>query len=212
MAFLPLIPQPTDRISVSQGNILNNFTILGSIAGNTNPSSSSLNTTAGFNWVYLPPNGAIPPSMASFPSGNIGLYSAANSVTGQNELYINKTNQATVVQVAATASSLSVTSAPANGSSGWSYLPSGVLMKWGQTTAINASDPFPFLYPTGANIPAFNAVFTVLITDIDANSGGAPFDHVVTIQSGTISATGFSLIYHSTPPATTIVNYLAIGY
>src|SRR5262245_3975285 len=113
MAFLPLTPQPNDQQSVSQGDILNNFTILGAIAGNANASSASINPTSGFNWIYLPPNGATPPAGAAFTAGNIGLYSAANAISGQNELYINKRNQATVVQVPATASILSVNSAPA---------------------------------------------------------------------------------------------------
>lgn len=213
MPYLPKIPKPTDQLSVSQGNMLNNFGILSAIAGNSNPSSSSLNIDSGFNFINFATQSSTPPDIADFQANVVGLYTYSNTITGQTELYVNKTNQATVKQIPITASVLSTTSAPALGSAGWTYLPSGILMKWGRTPAINASDPFPFLYPTGSNIPVFNTVFTVLITDIDANSGGgAPFDHVVTIQSGTMSATGFSLIYHNTPPATTIVNYLAVGY
>src|SRR5438105_1135797 len=131
LAFLSNIPQPTDQLSISQGNILNNFTILGAIAGNTNASSASINATSGFNWIYLPPQGAIPPAGAAFTAGNIGLYSASNPTTTENELYINKTNQVTVVQIPSTASTLSVNSAPAAFSSGFTYLPSGLILKWG---------------------------------------------------------------------------------
>ena len=71
MAFLPNIPLSTDQLSVSQGNILNNFTILGAIAGNSFPSSASLATNSGFNWLYLPSNGAIPPTGSAFNEANV---------------------------------------------------------------------------------------------------------------------------------------------
>ena len=63
MAFLWNIPQPTDQLSVSQGNILNNFTILGAIAGNSiiPNGSASLNNIAGFNFVNLANQGGTVP-------------------------------------------------------------------------------------------------------------------------------------------------------
>src|SRR5438105_15833716 len=112
LAFLSNIPQPTDQLSISQGNILNNFTILGAIAGNTNASSASINATSGFNWIYLPPQGAIPPAGAVFTAPTIELYCASTPTTTKNVLYINKTNQVTLVQIPSTTSTLSVHSSP----------------------------------------------------------------------------------------------------
>ncbi len=212
MAFLPLIPQSTDQLSTSQGDILNNFTILGAIAGNANAASASINTSgtnSGFNWIYLPSQGATPPAGASFPAANVALYSATNPTTAKNELYINKTNQATVVQIPATASSLSITSAPASTVGGWTYLPSGMLLKFGGSTATgNTAFTFAALLPTA---PAFTQVLTMIIT----TNSGLITDTDTFARLGTYNGTGFS-VYGSA--RTTVTNkavffqYLAIGY
>jgi hypothetical protein len=151
MAFLPLIPQSTDLLSISQGNILNNFTILGAIAGNGNASSASLNSSSGFNWVYLPPQGATPPAGASFTSGNVGIYSATNSSTSYNELYVNKQTNfgsgTVTAQIPFTAGSIGA-------NPGWSYLPSGLIIQFGAlpSTTSGGSNTvnFPLAFPTGA--------------------------------------------------------------
>jgi hypothetical protein len=213
MAFLPLIPEATDALSISQGNILNNFTILGAIAGNSNSSSASINSNSGFNWIFLPSQGTAPgdtpPSAAAFPAGTIGLYSAINPVTGQNDLYINKTNQTTVVQVAAASSVLSTTSAPLALSSGWTYLPSGILLKWGSNISANGSTTIAF--PAASNIPAFNTCFTVFLT-IQNSSGG---DSNTAVRLVSVAPTTFD-VYGSlriTLGATPITfSYVAIGY
>ena len=209
MAFLPLIPQPTDQLSISQGNILNNFTLLGAIAGNANPSSSSINATSGFNWLYLPPQGSTPPAGASFTAGNLGLYSASNPTTSQNELYINKTNQATVVQIPATASVLSITSAPASNTGGWSYLPSGLLIKFGNGTA-NGNTAFTFgaLNPGS---PTFTQVLSIVLCTAYSNaSDGDGF-----VRLSNYNATGFNAFGSARTTVTTksvAFQFLAIGY
>lgn len=148
MAYNAQIPQSTDQLSVSQGQILGNFTALGAIAGNANPSSASLNTNSGFNWLYLPVQGSTPPAGAAFAAGQIGLYSAANASTGYNELYINKTTSAGVVQLPMTGYVLGGT----NAANGWCYLPSGLKMAWGRAT-LAAPGVFTVVYAT--EIPTF---------------------------------------------------------
>lgn len=179
MAFLPNIPLSTDQLSISQGNILNNFNILGAIAGNSNVSSSSINSASGFNWIYLPVNGSIPPSGASFVAGAVGLYGALNSVSSTNELYINKTittgSGTSVAQIASTAASLT--------NPGWSYFPSGVLMKWVFPTVSGAGSN-SFTFQTGANIPSFIELFSVLLTPQTVGLVG---------QVTSISATTFTI-------------------
>lgn len=212
MPFLPNIPQSTDQLSVSQGNILNNFTILGAISGNSNASSASINATSGFNWIYLPPQGATPPAGASFTAGNIGLYSANNSVTSQNELYINKQNQATTVQIPATASILSVNSSPGTFSSGWTYLPSGILLKWGQSAmpsgGSSGANP-AIIFPTAATIPVFQGIFQIIVsqnytagqTTLGSNGFGV----------FSMSTTQFAVTWSGNNNSNAIVSYLAIG-
>jgi hypothetical protein len=173
MAFLPLIPQSTDQLSISQGNILNNFTILGAIAGNANPSSASININSGFNWVYLPVNGATPPAGAAFPAGDIGLYSALNAGTGRNELYINHSVAGpTVVQTPATAAVKGGT----NAGNGWTYLPSGMIMAWGRSN-IAAGGTVTLTYAAElTNFPGFSSVNNIpLVTRINNAANTANF-------------------------------------
>lgn len=202
MAFIYNIPQATDDPSISQGQFLGNFTALGSIAGNGTASSNSLNSSAGFNWVLLAQT-VTPNVPANFQSGVIGLYSAPSPVTGVNELYINKTNQATVVQIPSTASILSTNSNPGLNSSGWTYLPSGILMKWGQFTFTGGATNI-ITFPASASIPAFNTCISVLV---QLNSLFVPINAwYVPIVTSTTFTLG------STAPNGTKYSYLAIGY
>lgn len=209
MAFLPNRPQSTDQLSISQGNILNNFQILGAIAGNANVASASLNATSGFNWIYLPAQGAKPPAAASFPVGDIGLYASLNATTNKNELYINKRNQATTVQIPATASILSVNSAPAALSAGWTYLPSGILLKWDAN--VNCNGLTTITFPVGANIPAFTQCITVLVQVADGGAG----DVNKAVRLSGANPTTFNVYGSSrtnTGASAVIFTYLAIGY
>ncbi len=174
MSFLPNIPQANDQLSLSQGNILNNFQLLGAIAGNGNPSSASIddsvgvNLPAGFKWIYLQPQGSTPPAGSAFTAGNVAMYSASNSTTSKNELYITKQNQATTVQIPATASILSITSAPASNSGSWTYLPSGLIMKSG-----NQTGAFSGLTTTNiAGAPVFTQILSVMVCPYNGSSTG----------------------------------------
>lgn len=209
MAYNDSIPQSTDQLSVSQGQILLNFQALGAIAGNSNAASASLNSTAGFNWIYLPSQGARPPAGAVFPAGDVGLYASANPTTLKNELYINKTNQAAVTQIPMTASVLSVTSAPAANTGGWSYLPSGLLMKFGNGTA-NGNTAFTFA-ALNPGAPTFTQVLSIVLSTAYANA--ADGDGFVRLSSYT--ATGFNAFGSARTTVTTKAvsfQYLAIGY
>ena len=190
MAFLPNIPQATDQLSVSQGNILNNFTILGAIAGNANPASASINNNAGFNWLYLPTNGAsIPPAGSSFPAANVALYSATDSVTSKNELYINKTNNSGLVQIPATESILG-TSNPVpgvNGGTGWTMLPSGIKLVWGTSPGSNVG---PVLVTLTGNQVFAHTILSVQCTII--GNSGTTVQALVRVQ--TISANSFTAV------------------
>jgi hypothetical protein len=52
---------------------------------------------------------------------------------------------------------------------GWSYLPSGILLKWGLGTASNVAVPTNSIpFPAGPGIPAFANCFTVVATPVSA--------------------------------------------
>jgi hypothetical protein len=211
MAYLSNIPQANDQLSVSQGNILGNFTALGAIAGNGNPASGSLNATAGFNWLYLPAQLAAPPAGALFPAGDIGLYSFLNAVTTKNELYVNKTNQATVVQIPMTASTLSTTSAPASNAGMWTYLPSGLLLKSGSNAGVLSG--LVTVTPTGG--PAFTQILSVIVCPYNPTTTGDLNFSVRLVDIN--SATTFRVYLSSrtnvgASAGATGFQFLAIGY
>ena len=217
MAYDATIPKATDQLSVSQGNILTNFAFLGAIAGNSNPASASINTSltnSGFNWIYLPPNSATPPTGSSFPTGNVALYSALNSTTSQNELYINKQNQSTTVQIAATASTLSVSSTPGIGLA-WTNLPSGLIIKTGQNTGALSGLQTVTISSGGVNGPAFNQILNVIVCPANGSSTG---DLNFAVRLVDISGTNSFRIYISNRTTTgaasgqTGFQYFAIGY
>lgn len=138
-------------------------------------------------------------SSAPTPVANdISMYNLNSTLTGLNELFIVKADGTTTTPI--TASHQATT--------GWSYLPSGLLIKWGLTGAISGSNPFAYSYPTSASTPVFSSVFTVLLTPIDTTT---PFQYALSIQTGTITTTGFSIVYQGTPTGTTAAQYLAIG-
>lgn len=192
MAYQNSIPQPTDLLKNSQADILGNFAAL---------------TSFGNGYADLALQTIQPPTL---PIANVNdnvLYSYTNPVTTTNELYVQKmiwNGVASVpTQVAMTASSLSNTS----GLNGWSYLPSGLLIKWGLVPMTTATLSVTVGVTSGG--PNFNQVFTIYVTphDTSANTnftaGVGPF---TSNPGGNFSA------YSNNFSATTYISYLVMGY
>ena len=179
------IPLAGDRLSVSQGNINTNFIALGAIAGNGNASSASLNPNSGFDWLFLPSNGNLgnnPPPAANFPAFGIGMYTA--NLGSSNEIYINKITGLpgfpVIRQIPMTLSSLSNGAIPL-ALSGFSYLPSGLIIKWGNVAAPNT---LPVINTVDLNAvgPAYTQVFNIQLTSRAPN----PAPHFIYEYSATI--------------------------
>lgn len=196
-AFQANIPQPTDQLSDSQGDLLGNFQAIQTLIDVNHYDFASSNQGKHFA-VSMPPQASSP--AITFAAGEVGLYSYVNATTSQSELYINKTNQATVTQIPATASSLSITSAPVQGSAGWSYLPSGIYITWGSTTVngntlITLATPPPTqilsvqLTPASGSSSYVNA--QVILNDIVSNS---TFNVVGTINGSSANITCYYFV------------------
>ncbi len=146
------------------------------------------------------------PVQSSVPAGiiasDISLYNMLPTnptypATGTNELFLVKADGTTTIPITASVQN----------TNGWTYLPSGILLKWGN--ASYASAPQTVTFPTGGNIPAFKNIFSVTLTPVQNVS--SPFNNVITIN--TISTTNFVITNGGTfgPPSGVTVNYLAIG-
>jgi hypothetical protein len=204
------IPQPTDQISQSQDQILQNFQSIQNLI-DVNHVDFASGDQGKHKWVTMPVQGAIPPSGSGFASGEIGLYNATNATTTVSELYINKTDQVTVVQVPSTASTLSINSAPAMNAGMWTYLPSGILLKSGSSTGVNGL--VTVTIPTGVGVsPAFTQILSIIVCPYFEESGDINF---AVRLAGILSASQFQ-VYVSSRTGTGAANggfqFLAIGY
>lgn len=205
MAYNANIPAPTDQLSQSQADLLGNFQAIQTLIDVNHVDFASADQGK-HKWVTFPVQTPSPP--IAFGAGELALYSFLNPVTSKNELYINKLNQVTVTQIPTTASILSVTSNPGNNVSGWSYLPSGVLLKWGNSTANGST---AVVFPVAATIPVFTNVMTVLVVPFAA--GAADSDIAVRVSSFTnTTMTIYGSARSTTGAAAAGFQYLAIGY
>ncbi len=88
-----------------------------------------------------------------------GLYSKVptSPTTGVREMFVRKSNGSTIPF---TASVLSYSSPTVN-TDGWTYLPSGLIIKWGVGAG---NGTVPIVFPVAANIPVFNIALSAMVT------------------------------------------------
>jgi len=99
-------------------------------------------------------------------------------------------------------------SGTANSSQGWTFLPSGILLKWGRVDTAGGDQSITFA--TGGNNVAFSAVYRAILTPVDSASGDS--DDAIRLKS--VSTT--TLSYYGSPRTTTgakamSFHYLVIG-
>ena len=191
MAYNPNIPQPTDQLNNSQPQLLANFQAL---------------TSFGNGYADFPVQGTAP----TLSSGDTGLYTLNNATTSANEMYIVKPSVDAPTNVPFTASSMS-NRTMADSFSGWSYLPSGLLMKWGFISVL--SDGTVEINVGGiSGGPNFNFVFQIYITPTAFFSGGANFTAIQNFGFEPTAAGNFSVFsLNSSSVNKTGINYLFLG-
>lgn len=150
MSYQNNIPQATDQLSISQNDILNNFASIGSWAA--------------INHIGFDATGAGKHSFIQFPTvqgsdiataaGEVALYTKTG-VTNVPALFFRGQSNATVGSGGFTEYG--------SGATGWTRLPSGILIKWGYTSN-TLPNPSTIVFPTGATIPAFTTLYSVQIT------------------------------------------------
>lgn len=97
--------------------------------------------------VTMPVQSPAPASAA----GEGVLFTQTSSLTGVPEMAFRRQSNGSVTEFTS-----GILATP-----GWTRLPSGVLLKWGQTTATGLTT---VTFPVGANIPAFTGIFSIQIT------------------------------------------------
>jgi hypothetical protein len=182
MAYQANKPQPGDQLSVSQADLFNNFAAINTFVGVDHYGFGTANAGQhNFNQLAAP---------AVADATHVGIYCAV--LNGKPELYINKA--APAVQVPFTASLKSAT--------GWSWLPSGILMKWGNYNAVHNTTT-TITFSVGATIPAFTVSPIVVLTPTSTGTD--------TIYISSISSFSFT-VFNNAPHNDKTFNYIALGY
>jgi hypothetical protein len=167
-SYNPIIPQPTDPQSVSQGDLLNNFGAIETYVDVNHYDFGASSTLPGKHFIVgLPVQGTNPPTNPStaityvFEGSEIGVYNFLSDATSQQELYVAKTNSLGVVTTTVPMTAGQQVSAAGFTNPGFSYLPSGYLLKWGIAQLDNIGSANINLNLFG---PPYTNVFNVQVT------------------------------------------------
>ena len=158
MAYQNTIPGPNDFLTDSQVDLQNNFISL-QASWIINHVNFDIANTGKHPRIDFPVQA---PAPVFGVAGENGLYNFLNATTTKNELYVHKQTQAGTADIPFTASFLSDT-VPTNNQDGWTYLPSGVLLRWGSRQVGGAPIGGGIITVTDAGLPAFNNLSTVFI-------------------------------------------------
>jgi hypothetical protein len=194
MPYNPAIPQPTDQLSISQGDLLGNFMAIQTLIDVNHVDFASADMGK-HKFVSFPQQVAAPATANT----EWAMYNAVSATSGDPELFLRAPNNGGTLNFTESLA------AP----NGWTRLPSAILLKWGSAGANGLTT---ITFPVGANIPPFLSVFNILVT----TSYGSATDGDAFVRFNSVVApwTQFQ-VYASA--RTTVTNkatgftYLAIG-
>lgn len=136
MAYQANIPQATDKLSVSQADLLNNFIEIDTFVG-VNHYGFGVADQGKHLYIQMPITGSPPGTAAD----ETGLYTDTGLTSGNPELWFRRHSNGS--QIAFTEAVFA--------SAGWTRLPSGILLQWGTGTIDNTGADtinFPVAFPT----------------------------------------------------------------
>lgn len=158
MSYKAAIPQANDQISISQGDLLGNFTEINTYL--TVDHEAFNGATQGKHKAVHLINQSLAPTAPVTGAGECAIYSAPG-VGAVPALFFKGQNSATTVD------GIDFTSHVAN-ATGWTRLPSGILLQWG---------PWATTLPTGSVTKqptiVYTALYNVQVTTSDVLAGTA---------------------------------------
>ena len=205
MTYLPTIPQPTDLLSTSQGNIQTNFSQANTIFGINHYPFDNVTVDKGkHTFIQFP---AIPNPLPA-PSGATEWTIFTQNLITPNvttlEIFLAKPGVAPAGAYSLTASAYG----PANAANGVSFLPGGLYIAFGSYAVDNNAQPIqdnsPFIFVA----PGFpNTCFSLTLQG--QRSGNSDFS--LWVSDGTLTPTGFQIKTNSVPGDIKRLYYMAIG-
>lgn len=193
MAYTTDIPKPGDLISQSQPLLRQNCNALQSFG----------------NGYAILTNQVSAPSSGTIGAGNDALYTLTYATTSENEMYIHKQSVDAPTDVPFSASKMSNT-AMASCVNGWSYLPSGLLVKWGRVLAPSAVI-FTVDVGTLSGGPVYNQIFQTYLTSSWSGSVSNSASMPVLAANSITTAGNFNAFVTNWNSTTSYFNYLVIG-
>lgn len=179
------IPQATDKLSVSQGDLLGNFQSLNIWMDINHYLPTDITNQGKHKFVTMPVQVADPTTGGS----EIALYTKSSS--GAPQIFWRQQNNGAVVNLTEGDTS----------TIGWSRLPSGVIVKWGTPTLSGAGS---FTYAQG---PAFTTVLYVGITTTNSSDAFVS----ITAFNTTTATTNTTQRTTNTAANNITCKYLALG-
>jgi len=185
MSYNPNIPQPTDFVSISQNDILNNFTQINTTFDEDHYTFDAAANNGKHKSVTLPEGAAI-----GTDPGEIALYSKDDGT--RPALYLRQENDGTEIQMSGIS--------PSAATNGYTFLPGGMLLQW-NTSTINPSGSTTINFPTAFSGTAYSVVVTPLRDSSNTD--------IVYIKPGTIAAASFQV--RNTAAGITQCCWMAVG-
>lgn len=194
MAYNPNIPQATDQISVSQADLLNNFIALSTFL-NVNHVDFASADQGKHKFVSFPQQGSSPATSGT----EVALYCKVSPLTSVPELYFRNATSGAEYEFTSYQPAVD----------GWTRLPSGILLKWGNVSANGAT---VINFPAGATIPSFTAVSSAQVSVNTIGGGNVDPNTFVTVNAiSTTQLTVYGSSRTATGAAAVNFTYLVIG-
>lgn len=177
------IPNPGDQLDISQPQLLQNFQQLDITMGVDHFDFSDGTVNNGkHNQVTLPEKASAPTTAED----EIALYSQEAGMSA--EFFLRRESDGEEVQLS--------NGIPISGTAGQTFLPGGLLMKWGRE-ANSSSATYIVTYPVGGDNKVFSAEpYSIQVTGIRASSSPGTNTDAWVVTG--FSATGFTIFNNGT--------------
>lgn len=174
MAYQNNIPQPNDRLKNSQDDILQNFIEIQNLIDVNHFPFGDVNEGK-HRFISLPQSAADPATAVS----EFAFFSKLSALTGQTELFSRRPTNGNVNSI----------TERLDGTSGWTRLPSGILLKWSEfvipAQGAGVFNNSEFVnWPVNANTPVFSSIFQIS-GSVRIVTGSATLDSVFGIRPDT---------------------------
>jgi hypothetical protein len=162
------VPQPGQTLGGTQNPIRQNFLTIEDafIVDHVDYGASLQGEHLKVTFTTQPDN-----PLPTIASNQFVMYNTTPTIADNAAYPVTLTSNELCILRQSTGNSIPITASVGNATAGWSYLPSGILMKWGTITGSYANGTWQqFTLPTGAGIPVFNNVFTINLQSVSQDT------------------------------------------